>query len=566
MAVVTPGLARTVPSIVDLIGNTPLIRLRGFEAGLRNVELWAKAEWRNPGGSVKDRGAARMVLEGEKSGALTRDKILLDATSGNTGIAYAMLGAATGFRVRLCVPGNVTPERKRILKAFGAEVIFTDPMQGSDGAILRTKAMYAENPDIYFYPDQYNNPANWRAHYDTTAPELLEQTNGRITHFVCGLGTSGTFIGTGRRLRESEARRQAGLGAARFAAPRPRRPEAHGDGDRAGHLRSRAGRRGPGRQHRGGVPADARAGPARAVRGHLQRREPGGRPARGAAGVGCCGRGGLPRRGREVPVRALLGRNRRRKAGDGAAPRSRRQTSRSASTASKPIPTSAAAPCTGRDGVVSATFALPNTTEEGPRRRFLVRPQDYREAEARASALGAELLGFYHSHPDHPARPSQYDLDHAWPFFSYIIVSVQRRRPRSHDVVAPAGGSVRVRRGRPDTCLTRFTFRLRSARSPTSRRPCRSSGATVGELLTDLTTRHSRPAQAPVHGRGRLRNFVNVYLNDEDIRYLQKEQTPVKPGDTLSIVPSVAGGAPTSAEASVGKPAVAPRRNCQLKR
>jgi cysteine synthase B len=204
MAVVTSGLARTVPSIVDLIGNTPLIRLQSFEAGLRNVELWAKAEWRNPGGSVKDRGAWRMVLEGEKSGAFTPDKILLDATSGNTGIAYAMIGAARGFRVRLCVPGNVTPERKRILQAFGAEVIFTDPMDGSDGAIIRAKAMYAENPDIYFYPDQYNNPANWRAHYDTTGPELLEQTNGRITHFVSGLGTSGTFMGTGRRLREAK--------------------------------------------------------------------------------------------------------------------------------------------------------------------------------------------------------------------------------------------------------------------------------------------------------------------------------------------------------------------------
>src|SRR5688500_3564785 len=202
MAVVTPGLARTVPSIVDLIGNTALIRLNGFETGLRNVELWAKAEWRNPGGSVKDRGAARMVLEGEKSGALTRDKILLDATSGNTGIAYAMMCAAKGFRVRLCVPANVTPERKRILKAFGAEVIFTDPMDGSDGAILKAKAMYAANPELYFYPDQYNNPANWRAHYDTTGPELLEQTRGRITHFVSGLGTSGTFMGTGRRLRE----------------------------------------------------------------------------------------------------------------------------------------------------------------------------------------------------------------------------------------------------------------------------------------------------------------------------------------------------------------------------
>ena len=204
MTVLTPGLAGTVSSIVDLVGNTPLIRLQSFESGLRNVELWAKAEWRNPGGSVKDRGASRMIVEGRKSGALTPDKILLDATSGNTGIAYAMIGAAQGFRVRLCVPANVTPERKRILKAFGAEVIFTDPMDGSDGAILKAKAMYAANPELYFYPDQYNNPANWRAHYDTTGPELLEQTGGRITHFVSGLGTSGTFMGTGRRLREAK--------------------------------------------------------------------------------------------------------------------------------------------------------------------------------------------------------------------------------------------------------------------------------------------------------------------------------------------------------------------------
>jgi cysteine synthase B len=187
---------------LDLIGNTPLIRLPEFEKGLRNVELWAKAEWRNPGGSVKDRAAARMILDGERSGELTRDKILLDATSGNTGIAYAMIGAARGYRVRLCVPANVTPERKRILRAFGAEVIFTDPMEGSDGAILRAKAMYAADRDLYFYPDQYNNPGNWRAHYDTTGPELIEQTEGRLTHFVAGLGTSGTFVGTGRRLRE----------------------------------------------------------------------------------------------------------------------------------------------------------------------------------------------------------------------------------------------------------------------------------------------------------------------------------------------------------------------------
>ena len=179
-----------------------MIRLSGFETGLRNVQLYAKAEWKNPGGSVKDRPAARMILDGERSGALTSDKILLDATSGNTGIAYAMIGAARGYRVRLCVPENVTPERKRILRAFGAEIVFTDPMDGSDGAILRAKAMYAADPGLYFYPDQYNNPGNWRAHYDTTGPEIIEQTNGRLTHFVAGLGTSGTFVGAGRRLRE----------------------------------------------------------------------------------------------------------------------------------------------------------------------------------------------------------------------------------------------------------------------------------------------------------------------------------------------------------------------------
>jgi cysteine synthase B len=205
MPAVTPGLPRTSPSVLDLIGNTPLIRLSTFETGLRNVELWAKAEWRNPGGSVKDRPAARMMLDGERSGAFTRDKILLDATSGNTGIAYAMIGAARGYRVRLCVPSNVTPERKRILQAFGAEIVFTDPMEGSDGAILRAKAMHAADPDLYFYADQYNNPGNWLSHYDTTAPEIIEQTDGRLTHFVAGLGTSGTFIGTGRRLHEFNA-------------------------------------------------------------------------------------------------------------------------------------------------------------------------------------------------------------------------------------------------------------------------------------------------------------------------------------------------------------------------
>jgi len=201
MPIATPK-AGALSSLLDLIGNTPLIRLRSFETGLNNVELYAKAEWRNPGGSVKDRPAARMIRDGEQSGALTHAKIVLDATSGNTGIAYAMIGAAKGYRVRLCMPANVTPERKRILKAYGAEIVYTDPMEGSDGAIVRARQMYADDPDTYFYPDQYNNPGNWQAHYDTTGPELIEQTAGRITHFVAGLGTSGTFVGVGRRLRE----------------------------------------------------------------------------------------------------------------------------------------------------------------------------------------------------------------------------------------------------------------------------------------------------------------------------------------------------------------------------
>src|SRR5688500_4306671 len=202
MSVATSGPSRPISSIVDLIGNTPLIRLQSFEEGLRNVELYAKAEWKNPGGSVKDRPAARMIADGERAGKLTRDKIILDATSGNTGIAYAMIGAARGFRVRLCMPENVTPERKKVLRAFGAEVVVTRAMDGSDGAIIKARAMYAENPELYFYPDQYNNDSNWRSHFDTTGPEIIEQTGGRLTHFVAGLGTSGTFMGSGRARRQ----------------------------------------------------------------------------------------------------------------------------------------------------------------------------------------------------------------------------------------------------------------------------------------------------------------------------------------------------------------------------
>ena len=189
-------------TVLDMIGRTPLVRLHRFERETPGVELYAKAEWQNPGGSVKDRAAARMILEGEASGHLTPEKTILDATSGNTGIAYAMVGAARGYKVKLCVPENASPERKLILRALGAELVLTNPLESTDGAIREARRLQQEDPDRYFYPDQYNNDGNWRAHYDTTAPEIFEQTSGRITHFVAGLGTSGTFVGTGRRLRK----------------------------------------------------------------------------------------------------------------------------------------------------------------------------------------------------------------------------------------------------------------------------------------------------------------------------------------------------------------------------
>jgi cysteine synthase B len=186
-------------SLLDLVGHTPLLRIQG--AG-KDVELYAKAEWANPSGSVKDRPAARIILEAERSGDLGPGKIIVDATSGNTGIAYAMIGASRGYRVKLCIPNNANIERKKMLQAYGAELVFTDPMEGADGAVREAQRIVRSNPQRYFYADQYNNPANWRAHYDTTAPEIIAQTDGRITHFVAGIGTSGTFVGTGRRLRE----------------------------------------------------------------------------------------------------------------------------------------------------------------------------------------------------------------------------------------------------------------------------------------------------------------------------------------------------------------------------
>ena len=188
--------------LLDRIGNTPLLRLERVVADFPNVEFYAKAEWFNPGGSVKDRPAYSMIRDGESTGALRPGKTILDATSGNTGIAYAMIGAALGYRVKLCLPSSASPERKQILQAYGVEIVYTPGDEGTDGAIRRVQEIYQSDREKYFYPDQYSNPANPAAHFATTAPEIWQQTEGRITHFITGLGTSGTFVGITRRLKE----------------------------------------------------------------------------------------------------------------------------------------------------------------------------------------------------------------------------------------------------------------------------------------------------------------------------------------------------------------------------
>jgi S-sulfo-L-cysteine synthase (O-acetyl-L-serine-dependent) len=192
--------------VLDLVGNTPLLRLDRVTEGLPAIELLGKAEWANPGGSVKDRAASAIVKAAIASGELSAGKRLLDSTSGNTGIAYAMIGAALGFPVTLCMPGNVSPERKRILNAYGAEVIYTDPGEGSDGAMIKAREIAAAEPDRYYYADQYSNNNNWLAHYHGTANEIWDQTEGRVTHFVSMLGTTGTFVGVTRRLKELNPR------------------------------------------------------------------------------------------------------------------------------------------------------------------------------------------------------------------------------------------------------------------------------------------------------------------------------------------------------------------------
>ena len=199
---VTDQPAVRASSVIDLIGNTPLVGFRRVAREVEPVQVFAKAEWANPGGSVKDRAALSMILDGERRGVLTKDKTIIDATSGNTGIAYAVIAAERGYKLKLALPANASAERKQTLIACGVDLVLTDPHEGTDGAQKYVKELVANEPLKYFYPDQYNNPANWRAHYETTAMEIWRQTGGRVTHFIAGLGTTGTFVGVSRRLKE----------------------------------------------------------------------------------------------------------------------------------------------------------------------------------------------------------------------------------------------------------------------------------------------------------------------------------------------------------------------------
>jgi cysteine synthase B len=194
--------ARRLESVIDAVGNTPLVRLGRVARHVPDVQVWAKLEFANPGGSVKDRPALRMMVDALADGRLTRERTLIDSTSGNTGVAYSLFGAALGVRVRLVMPSNVSKARKDIVRSFGTDVVFSDPMEGSDGAIRVARDLVNAEPDKYFYPDQYSNPSNWRAHYDGTAMEILDALGDRLTHFVAGLGTTGTMMGCTRRLKE----------------------------------------------------------------------------------------------------------------------------------------------------------------------------------------------------------------------------------------------------------------------------------------------------------------------------------------------------------------------------
>ena len=418
-----PQVEPTSPAIDRLIGRTPLVRLAPFEERA-GVEIHAKLESRNPGGSAKDRAALAMIRDGERTGALDRRRILLDATSGNTGIAYAMLAAARGYRVRLCVPANVTAARKQLLRAYGAALVETDPMEGSDGAILEARRLYAADPDAYFYADQYNNPANWRAHYETTGVEILDQIGGRLTHFVAGLGTSGTFVGVGRRLRDSRA-------SVRLVAMQPDSP-LHGlEG-----LKHMAAAIVPGIYDASLADEHVTVSTEEAQDFTRRLARDAGLfvgPSSGAALAASVRVARRLARGLVVTVfpdggdRYLEERFWTEDRPSGASPILTITAAADAAIRRHAVDSYGDECCgalVGRDNRVEQAVPLGNTTMLERQRRFLIGPADYQRAEARAAASGRDVLGFYHSHPNHPAIPSAFDLAHAWPNLTYAIVSV----------------------------------------------------------------------------------------------------------------------------------------------
>jgi molybdopterin/thiamine biosynthesis adenylyltransferase/rhodanese-related sulfurtransferase len=420
-------------SILDAIGNTPLLRLplAGLPAG---AEVWGKCEWFNPGGSVKDRTALSLVTEGEKSGALTAGKVVVDSSSGNTAVGLALVGRAKGYAVELYMPGSVNAERQALCRAYGASIVFTDPLLGSDGALEEVRRRVAADPGRYFYADQYRSPANPLAHYRTTGPEIWEQTGGRVTHFVAGLGTTGTIVGTARYLT-SRAGRRARSG--RGAGPRDARAggaQAPAQRDRARDLRSERPRRQGHGLHGSGV-RDVRTGPSRP------------RPARGALGGG--GAVGGPRGRSAIALR----RGRR------AAARQRRALPEHgggaledpARAGGTPIAAHARSGLSAR-GVRRARGHCRATgwcgwrgrsrwrtaRTERPAVRYQIAPEDLIGVQRSVRAEGLDIVGYYHSHPDHPARPSE-------------RTAASRRRPvrrrGAHRV--RSGGRPRHRRRRP---------------------------------------------------------------------------------------------------------------------
>jgi cysteine synthase B len=434
--------ALQLPSAVWLlrVGQTPLLPLPALSRELpEGVTLWAKAEFANPGGSVKDRPALEMILDAERRGLLGPGRALLEATSGNTGIALAMLGASRGYRVVLCLPANVSPERKRILRAYGAELILTDPEEGTDGAIRRARELQREKPESYVYTDQYSNPANWQAHYRTTAPEIFEQTEGRITHFVAGVGTSGTLMGTGRRLLELKP-------SVRLVSVQPASPWHGIEGLK--HMASAE------------VPAiyDAdlahenmvvETEEAQAMARRLALEE--GLLVGTSSGANVLAALRVARRLSEGVVVTVLcdGGNRYlsepywdedlllRESVTAAGPvleLPRRLLREIHEHGRRTYPEECCGLLVGsmERGRRKVLEIWPLENQGSPaerRRRYWIAPEVFLSSMKRARREGVDLIGVYHSHPDHPGFPSEYDREQAQPNWSYVVFSVTRGEP-----------------------------------------------------------------------------------------------------------------------------------------